>query len=1597
MRMGKYWCRAMALLMAMQMFAGSGMTAYAETAGAARMEGTEAVYTDAGESDAIAPGDESPTGDPDGDTPTNPAQPGSADQPADESDDALKDENTDEPSDGDSDQTADGGGSDSEDDPDAEEEQGTDTETGTDIETGTDTETGTDQETQEDTELTEEEELTGSVLSEEFSVLSVTELAVPKNLKLDNVEPLVKRLTWDAVKGATGYEVYYAVDSQMLGDALPDDAYTLLGETNENTYEVDPSESEVLNPEQEYNHYPVEAQYYSYRVKAVYRPAESGAAVLAEDKEPESVSANAVDGAGENIVTGYSQDDGKVSSAFSAAVSANGMYADSLPYINSKRKAYKLPGTGDYVRFYLGDAQGTEYNEANPISLHVGEGIDGLTLWAVCEDGSKVSYCDIRDGIAAYEEAHEYFSGKYRHESEAATYGFTWAIANELSSADKAVGMGEGGCLSSFQKYAGNTVSNQLGLKAEKTTSGNMYLPVGLNNSLLPDTPKSSEDAMYFVFFVPIRIEEAEEGVVYDNLDQSDAICASGEELWEKARQKIHNRERNFALLLSEEAYNKFLDDYDYFTYVTDDDGESHQVRLNLADDKIVNTWLFTQYEEQEWMEPWAGDNLMDCMRRSSYNGEQILFNGTWYQGFQFSASYLTTAEQERILDEKINELLAEGGALHEAYVSGNDMKKIQAAYNYTKGIKWVNGLENDLNYTVYSGVVLRKGSCESSSLTFVRLCREMGVQARVVKDDYWGKAGDHAWNLVEYNGLWYYVDCTSGKFMKGSSAYNVNKQLELYRSKEFTDSHPISKSDYALKKVVYQLNGGTNAAGNPDTFEAGDTLTFAAPTRTGYTFGGWYADRAFKVQVTGAEGGSYDTASLGGNLTLYAKWSVNTYTLAYDLNIPGGAVIKTEAPVSNVTAAYDKAVKLAVNKCALYKYKFTGWNTEADGSGTAYRAGASVKNLTAEGTCTLYAQWAPTAYTVKYDSNASSVGLSARGRVANTTMTFCSDANATAANAFKIDGYQFVGWNTRADGRGMSLGATASEDGTVSGAAVIGTALETAYAKDTNASVVLYARWKAVPYTVKLYLNDGSAESGPAQTISMNIGETLSSKRETAHITRSGYKLASWNLQKNGKGRRYALNAKNLAKAGGEITLYAQWSKPVAYKITYDLQGGRNASKNPKTYTVASTDAQRTLLQPTKTGYTFKKWVDASSENPEDAPGIAVIPAATCRDIKLRAVWEENSYQVIYHGANETYTAKTDTVTKTYKYTEWADTFAPADAYSLKDGVEGKVSISAWTTRPNGKGKAYAVGKGFSKLSADPYDADTGKGSIDLYAKWSTAVYRITYENCSVNDGVKNSNAISYTYNAKRTVSVRKPTRTGYVFAGWTAPEGKEYFNAAKNQIVAGASENVILTANWTPITYAVKLNLNVKDAGVSFKTDAQTVYGNTGGTGIAYDIEESSFVTQDVVNIPEYYELTGWNTKSNGKGIAAGCGADAAGGSVASVNLAGLGTRDKCTVTLYAIWKPKTYSVTYKNVDPDNKTDEIVELTGVKESNPSTYTYSASRAVKLKNPTKYGFVFEGWYTGYQAATGTYTDKVTSIPKGSYGDIILYGKWRVK
>jgi uncharacterized repeat protein (TIGR02543 family) len=167
-----------------------------------------------------------------------------------------------------------------------------------------------------------------------------------------------------------------------------------------------------------------------------------------------------------------------------------------------------------------------------------------------------------------------------------------------------------------------------------------------------------------------------------------------------------------------------------------------------------------------------------------------------------------------------------------------------------------------------------------------------------------------------------------------------------------------FAASSYTIK---YVLNGGTNNKSNPSKYKSSKAVTLKSPTKKGYTFVGWYTDKAFKKPITKINKGST------GKKTVYARWTRNKYSIVFKGNNATSGSMKK---ITNVK--YGKSVTLTANAFKKEGCTFNGWNTKADGSGTAYANKASVKNLTAKnnGKVTLYAQWVykfkPDSYNVK-------------------------------------------------------------------------------------------------------------------------------------------------------------------------------------------------------------------------------------------------------------------------------------------------------------------------------------------------------------------------------------------------------------------------------------------------------------------------------------------------------------------------------------------------------------------------------------------------------------------------------------------------------
>ena len=150
---------------------------------------------------------------------------------------------------------------------------------------------------------------------------------------------------------------------------------------------------------------------------------------------------------------------------------------------------------------------------------------------------------------------------------------------------------------------------------------------------------------------------------------------------------------------------------------------------------------------------------------------------------------------------------------------------------------------------------------------------------------------------------------------------------------------------------VTFNANGATGGTA-PAAVSAnqGASITLSGQgslVKTGYTFGGWNTT-ANGSGTTYAAGSSY---TVTGNVTLYAKWEVGTYTVTFNANNAASGT----APAA-MGANHNASVTLPY--CGtLYRdgYSFDGWNTNADGSGTTYTSGSSYK---VTGNVTLYAKW---------------------------------------------------------------------------------------------------------------------------------------------------------------------------------------------------------------------------------------------------------------------------------------------------------------------------------------------------------------------------------------------------------------------------------------------------------------------------------------------------------------------------------------------------------------------------------------------------------------------------------------------------------------
>ena len=257
--------------------------------------------------------------------------------------------------------------------------------------------------------------------------------------------------------------------------------------------------------------------------------------------------------------------------------------------------------------------------------------------------------------------------------------------------------------------------------------------------------------------------------------------------------------------------------------------------------------------------------------------------------------------------------------------------------------------------------------------------------------------------------------------------------------------------------KVTYIANGSTAGSAPVDSnlYTSGAIVMVQGNTgslvKTNYAFTGW------NTQANGA-GVAYAsgvTFVMGlASVTLYAQWSAKpTFTVTYVGNGNTSGAVPSD-PNNYLTGAL---VTVFNNTGSLARggFTFVGWNTKADGSGTAYAGGVTFAMGSAG--VALYAQWsADPTFTVAYSGNGNTGGTAptdANSYLPGTTVTTRGPGNLSRT------GWAFAGWNTKADGSGTSYAAGAT------------------FAMGV-ASVTLFARWSLIStYTVAYNANGEASE----------------------------------------------------------------------------------------------------------------------------------------------------------------------------------------------------------------------------------------------------------------------------------------------------------------------------------------------------------------------------------------------------------------------------------------------------------------------------------------------------------------------------------------
>lgn len=226
-------------------------------------------------------------------------------------------------------------------------------------------------------------------------------------------------------------------------------------------------------------------------------------------------------------------------------------------------------------------------------------------------------------------------------------------------------------------------------------------------------------------------------------------------------------------------------------------------------------------------------------------------------------------------------------------------------------------------------------------------------------------------------------------------------------------------------------------------------------------------------------------------------------------------------------------------------------------------------------------------------------------------------------------------------------------------------------------------------------------------------------------------------------------------------------------YTVSYNANGGSGAPGSQKK--AQDVTLKLSTTTPIRTGYAFNGWnTNNSGTGTNYAAGANYTANA---NVTLYAKWIANKYTVNFNKQNGT--GGSASVQATYGSAMPTATMPTRTGYTFQ----------GYFTEANGAGTKYYNANGSSAKNWDKTAATT------LYAQWELVNYTISYD---LKEGTVTGNPASYNVTTN-TITLNKPTRTGYVFLGWTGSNGTTPQMTVT--IAQGSTGNKSYTANWGPI----------------------------------------------------------------------------------------------------------------------------------------------------------------------------------------------------